>query len=458
MSGQTIDVSQVIEGRKLNAFNYHLIIGSWLIAMFDGFDLSIAAFASTYMRDELGMSPGQLANVLSAGLLGTALGALIFSWLSDKIGRRPVLIGCSFAFGLLTAATGLAPTYEWLLAIRFLDGVALGANVPIIWALNSEYVPKRFRATVITVIMVGFSVGTSGAGPIVVALEPLIGWRGIMFMGGAGSVLVALYLIYAMPESIRWLVARKDRPGRVAAILHRMTGRGGDSYPADGHYVLGDEAEAKPQDARLSDLFAGWLAWATPLVWIAYIAASFAIYYVNGWGPIIFEGMGFDRETGALATAFGGVMGSVAGLVMMRTTDRRGLVTVLFYPVLLLPVLLVLGLMPLSQDVILILAMVVLALIGGMTFVLLSIIAPLYPTAIRGNGSGWAQSVAKLGAVLGPLFGGFMSESGMPIVRGYAILAVVPAIVVLSTIGILMAQKRAGIRNAENATTETSPT
>lgn len=451
MSGRAIDVSQVIEERKLNAFNYRLIVGSWLIAMFDGFDLSIAAFASPYMRDELGLSPSQLANVLSAGLLGTVVGALLFSWISDRIGRRPVLIACSITFGLLTAATGLAPSYEWLTAIRFLDGVALGANVPIIWALNSEYVSKRYRATVITVIMVGFSVGTSGAGPIVVALEPLIGWRGIMIWGGAASIMAALFLLYALPESIRWLVVRGDRPGRIAKILQKLTGNPAGTYSATDTYVLGDEVNTRPQDVRLSDLFSGWLAWATPLVWIAYTAASVAIYYVNGWGPIIFEGMGFDRDTGALATAFGGVMGSVAGLVMMRSTDKRGPVTVLFYPILLLPVLLVLGLMPLSQDVILILAMVVLALIGGMTFVLLSIIAPLYPTSIRASGSGWAQSVAKVGAVLGPIFGGWMSESGMPIVRGYAILAVVPAIVVIATIGILMAQRRAGIRAAAPA-------
>lgn len=444
MTARAIDVSQVIEQRRLTGFNYRLIVGSWLIAMFDGFDLSIAAFAAPYMRDELGLTPGQLANVLSAGLLGTVIGALVFSWLSDHIGRRPVLVWCSVAFGVLTLATGFAPSYEWLLAIRFLDGVAIGANVPIIWALNSEYVPKRFRATVITVIMVGYSVGTSGAGPIVVGMEPLLGWRGIMIWGGALSVLAALFLLYALPESIRWLVVRGDRPERVAAILRRMTGQGPAEFTPEDQYVLGDEGVTKAQKARLADLFSGWLAWATPLVWLAYTAASLAIYYVNGWGPIIFEGMGFDRDTGALATAFGGVMGSVAGLVMMRTTDKRGPVTVLFYPVLLLPVLLVLGLLPLGKDVVLILAMLVLALIGGMTFVLLSIIAPLYPTAIRASGSGWAQSVAKVGAVLGPLFGGWMSTSGMPIVRGYAILALVPAIVIVATLGVLAARRKAG--------------
>lgn len=448
MSDRTVDVSQVIENRRLNGFNFRLIIASWIITVFDGFDLSIAAFAAPYMRDDMGLAPSELANVLSAGLLGTVIGALVFSSISDRIGRRPVLIGCSVAFGLLTVAMGFAPSYEWLVAIRFLDGVAIGAIVPIVWALNSEYVPRRLRATVITVIMVGYSVGTSGAGPITVVLEPLVGWRGLFIWGGIGSLAAAMILLFTLPESIRWLVVKGDRQARVAAILGKLSGKSAD-YASTDRFVLGDEVQTTTRDSRLRDLFSGWLAWATPLVWLAYTAASVAIFYVNGWGPIIFEGMGFDRDTGALATAFGGVMGSVAGLLLMRFTDRHGPVTVLFYPILLLPVLLVLGLVPLSQDAILILAMAVLALIGGMTFVLLSIIAPLYPTSIRARGSGWAQSVAKLGAVLGPIFGGWMSESGMPIIKGYAIIAVVPAIVIACTLGILAARKRAA--SAEGA-------
>lgn len=443
----TVDVAQVIEGRKLNGFNYKLIFASWILAVFDGFDLSIAAFAAPYMRDAMELSPSELANVLSAGLLGTVIGALVFSSVSDSFGRRPVLIGCSGAFALLTVAMGFAPSYEWLVVIRFLDGIAIGAIVPIIWALNSEYVPKRMRATVVTIIMVGYSVGTSGAGPITVLLEPVVGWRGLFIWGGIGSLAVASILLFTLPESIRWLVVKGDRRDRVAAILGQLSGKDGVPTSPDTTYLLGDEAQVKVRETKLTDLFAGWLMWATPLVWLSYTAASVAIFYVNGWGPIIFEGMGFARDTGALATAFGGVMGSVAGLALMRFTDKYGPVTVLFYPTILLPVLLVLGLVPLSQDAILILAMVVLAVIGGMTFVLLSIIAPLYPTSIRARGSGWAQSVAKLGAVLGPILGGWISESGMPIIKGYAILAVVPAIVIVCTIGILIAQRTA--RHAE---------
>ena len=437
-----IDVAQVVENRRLNLFNYKLIAASWILTVFDGFDLSIAAFAAPYMRDDMGLGPNQLANILSAGLLGTVIGAIVFSSISDRVGRRPVLLGCSFAFGLLTLAMGFAPSYEWLVAIRFLDGIAIGAVVPIAWALNSEYVPKRLRATVVTVIMVGYSVGTSGAGPITVFLEPHFGWRGLFIFGGLGSILAAGLLVATLPESIRWLVLRGGRKPRVRAILG-LLGQDTSRISQSADFVLGDEADISVRKTRFSDLFAGWLRYATPLIWLAYTAAIIAVYYVNGWGPIILEELGFDRTTAAMATAFGGVMGSVAGLAIMRFTDRFGYVTVLFYPTLLVPILLVLGLVPLSQDAVLILAMVALALIGGMTFAVLSIIAPLYPTPIRASGSGWANSVGKLGGVLGPIFGGWMLASEMPIIRSYALLALMPAIVIAAMFAIMAAKRRA---------------
>ncbi|MDB5683142.1 MAG: putative aromatic acid transporter [Sphingomonas bacterium] len=188
----------------------------------------------------------------------------------------------------------------------------------------------------------------------------------------------------------------------------------------------------QPRRTAFRELFAGRLAIITPLLWLGFTFSSIAIYFVNGWGPIVLEAMQYDRRTAALATAFGGIMGSAAGLAIMRVTDRRGPVTVLFYPIFLLPLLLVLGLVPLAPQRVLILAMTVLMLIGGMHFAFLSIIGTLYPTAVRGSGSGWASSVGKLGGVLGPILGGVILSSGMPVIRSYLVLAICPAVVLLT--------------------------
>ncbi|MDB5690765.1 MAG: transporter [Sphingomonas bacterium] len=444
---RTFDVAALIERRPFDRFNMRLVAISWLITVFDGFDLSIAAFTAPYMRDELGLTTAQLANVFSAGLLGMTLGGLLFSPLSDRIGRRPVVIGTAFGFGILTMATAFAPSYHALLVLRLLDGFAIGGMVPIAWALNVEFVPKRLRATVVTVIMVGYSVGTSGAGPMTVMLEPLIGWRGMFLVGGIGSIVAASLLLLWLPESVRLLVSKNMKPEQTARLVNRLD-PAADARATD-RFILGDEQTATRKTA-FRELFVGRLAIITPLLWLGFTFSSIAIYFVNGWGPIVLEAMQYDRRTAALATAFGGIMGSAAGLAIMRVTDRRGPVTVLFYPTLLLPLLLVVGLVPLAPQTVLILAMAVLMLIGGMHFAFLSIIGTLYPTAVRGAGSGWASSVGKLGGVFGPLLGGVILSSGMPAIRSYLVLAICPAVVLLTAAWITRVVSRTAADSSGN--------
>lgn len=131
LSPRTIDVGALIERRRFDRFNLRLLVISWLITVFDGFDLSIAAFAAPYIREELKLSTGQLANVFSAGLAGMTLGGLVFSYFADRIGRRPIVIATAFGFGVLTCATAFAPSYETLVLLRLLDGFAIGGMVPI---------------------------------------------------------------------------------------------------------------------------------------------------------------------------------------------------------------------------------------------------------------------------------------------------------------------------------------
>jgi AAHS family 4-hydroxybenzoate transporter-like MFS transporter len=437
--GRTIDVAGIIERRRFDGFNIRLVLISWLITVFDGFDMMVVAFTAPYIKEELGLSNSELATIFSAGLLGMTLGAIAFSALSDRIGRRPVAIGTAVAFGVLTIATAGIQDYQQLLILRFIDGLAIGGMVPIAWALNVEFVSTRVRATVVTVIMVGYSVGTSGAGPATILLEPLIGWRGLYVAGGAGSLLAAMLLLFWLPESVRLLVSKGRSPDKIADMINRLDPS--QAATIADRFILGDEAET-PGKVRVGQLFAGDLRLLTPLLWLGFMASSIAIYFVNSWGPILLEALRFDRSTAALATAFGGIMGSVAGLAIMRFTDRLGSITLIFYPLLLLPVLLVIGFADLPAQLLLWLAMLVLMLVGGMHFAVMSIIGSLYPTAIRGSGSGWASSIGKLGGVLGPMIGGALLASGMPVTRTYLVLAICPAVVVICSI--LIFRRRRG--------------
>jgi AAHS family 4-hydroxybenzoate transporter-like MFS transporter len=128
----------------------------------------------------------------------------------------------------------------------------------------------------------------------------------------------------------------------------------------------------------------------------------------------------------------------------MRFTDRMGPRAVAFYPALAVPVLLMqgFGVIPVS----LFLAVNVLGaiLVSGSHFGILSIAGVFYPSAIRASGAGWATSVAKVGGILGPIIGGAVLSSGLPVIRSYALLAVCPAILFSCALGIHFALRRRG--------------
>jgi AAHS family 4-hydroxybenzoate transporter-like MFS transporter len=431
-AARVVDVSAIINGRRLTAFNYRLVVLSWLITVFDGFDMMMVSFTAPFMRDEFGLSKMMLGRVFSAGLVGMMLGGFGFAFLADRIGRRPTVVSAAFGFGLLTATTALAHSYHGLLALRFLDGLAIGGMLPLAWALNIEFVPARMRSTIVTIIMMGYSFGTAIAAPMTNWIAPRYGWQGVYLAGGAGTLLCALALWRRLPESIRFLVTKGLKPQLVASTLRRMDP--GSEATASDHFVLSDEPRAERQ-FHVADLFRGRLRLITPLLWLGYTASSMAIYFAASWGPIVLEELRFPRATSALLSSLGGFMGAIAGLALMRFTDRIGARAVAFYPIIAIPVLLLQGFNLIPVQLFLAANVLSAMLVAGGHFGILSIAGIFYPSAIRASGAGWATSISKVGGILGPIVGAVVLSS-LPVIRSYALLAICPAILFLCAIGI----------------------
>lgn len=428
-----IDIAAFIDERRLGRFNYKLIILSWLITVFDGLDMMMISFTAPYMRDELGLDKMMLGNVFSSGLFGMMVGGFLLAYLGDRIGRRRTIIAAAFAFGILTTATAFAQDYHSLLVMRFLDGLAIGGMLPLAWALNIEYVPKRLRSTVITLIMVGYSLGTALAGPLTVWLAPRYGWEGVFIAGGVGTLACAALLLVGLPESMRFLTSKNMRPDIIAATLNQLdpTLR---ATPED-RFILSDE-QPDAESFTVKKLFAGKLKWLTPLLWIGYIASTLAIYFKSSWGPIVLEDLHYTRDAAAYVASLGGLIGAVLGLILMRFTDGKGPFAIAFFPLLAIPFLLLIGLVPMPSPVFLGIWLFSTSLVGGAHFGILSIAGVFYPSAIRANGGGWATSVAKVGGIAAPVIGAHVLSSGMPIVRSFALLAICPAILAACAIGI----------------------
>jgi len=434
-----VDIAALLDERKLSPFNYKLIALSWLITLFDGLDMTMISYTAPYLRDEMHLSKLMLGNMFSAGTAGMVVGGLLLSTLGDRIGRRPAVLLAAFAFGLLTIATALAQNFTQLLVLRFLDGVAAGGMLPLAWALNIEFVPRKMRATVVTIIMVGYSTGGVIAGPLTNALAPRFGWQAVFVAGGVATLACACLLWAYLPESVRFLINKGKHPALVAETLSRVDPL--FELRPDDSFILADEV-AMAERARLTDLFKGDLKFLTPLLWLGYGASSLAIYFSSSWGPLLLEELKVERSTAALVGSFNGMFGAVAGLLLMRFTDRLGPGAVAFYPALAIPVLLFLGLGFVPPELFLVFVVAGSIFVGGEHSGIISISGIFYPSAVRATGGGWVASIGKLGGVMGPIAGAYVLSSGIPVIRSYALLAICPAILMICALGVATIVRR----------------
>jgi AAHS family 4-hydroxybenzoate transporter-like MFS transporter len=424
-SRATVDVSEVIERQKLGGFLVGLVLISWIVTFFDGFDSNLISFAAPYFGRQYHLDKIQLGNIFSMGLLGTLIGGFILGYVGDRVGRRPTVILATAAFGVLTMCFALADNYSSLFLLRLANGIPLGGMLPLAWALNIEYAPKRYRATIVTVIMMGYSLGTALGGPTAIWLIPRLGWKTVFVLGGVVSLASAGVLYLLLPESIRFLASKGRQPERIRAVVRRIAPT--LAVPTDAAFEVTDET-TRNKDFRPSLLFQGGLAWITPLIWVAYIFSSMAVFFIVNWTPLVFEALKYSRAEAATAASMNSLMGAIGGLILMRFTDKRGAISITVMPVVTGSLLLVAGLAPVAHRPFLVLN----ALIGGFLigghFGMHSICGIFYPSAYRANGAGWATSVAKIGSVAGPILGGIILSTSLPVKNIFVVLAICPAV------------------------------
>jgi MFS transporter, AAHS family, 4-hydroxybenzoate transporter len=425
----TFDVAQIIEGQQPGRILVRLVLICWVVTFFDGFDTNAIAFAAPYLAQAYSFDKSQLSTVFAAGGAGTLFGGFVFGALGDHVGRRRAVVIATLIFALLTLLLAMSNQYWELLVVRCLNGIALGGALPLIWALGVEYVPTRYRATSVTLIMLGYGIGVAAAGPVSVALLPRYGWQSIFVFGGVASLLAAASLWAFLPESLRYLATRGADSTRLAEVVRWVDPLRND--PIDAQYVLVAPHSQERQSWLPMPLFKGQVRWITPLLWLGYVASSMLAFFYTTWGPTVFEEMGLDRSTAAWMVSLNSLAGAIGGVALMRFTDRLGVISIAVMPAIAVPSLLVIGLAPMPPMGAVVLLALLYVFIGGSHYGIISIAGTFYPTAHRALGAGWMSGIGKLGSILAPLLGGVLLSSHMPVQRVFAVLAIFPGIFAL---------------------------
>lgn len=439
--GGPVNVTQVIDEGRFSAFQWQVAIWCGVLATLDGFDNGAIGFVVPVIAPLWHVSPPDFKEVFAAGLFGLMIGALASGPIADRVGRKKVILVSTLIFGGFALATVWAQSIGQLYLLRFITGLGVGGLMPNAIALTAEYAPRRIRNTVTAIMFLGFALGAGGGGFIGAAIIPSYGWQALFAIGGTVPLVLLPLVYFALPESIRFLVSRGGRPGEVARLLNRLTGRA--AYQATNGFVI---SEVHLHGFTVRHLLNEGRAVNTLLLWIVFFCNLLVIYFLSTWLPTILREAEVPLGT---ALSISGAMpwgGIASTLVLGPIVDRIGappIVTVLYVCAAIFVV--AIGL--LGGNVPLLWIAVVgcgACVIGGQSFINV-MAATIYPTAIRSTGVGWALGVGRTGAIVGPLIAGFLLAAHFT-PRNLFLSFAVPALVAASAmfvLGLRLRQARA---------------
>lgn len=347
-----------------------------LCLIMDGFDVQALGYTAPAIVGEWGVPPAALGPVFAAGNFGVLLGAIGFSMLADRIGRRPVLIGAALFFSVMTLLTARAQSVPELLLLRLVGGIGMGGIIPNATALVGEFSSLRLRATMVMLITVGFTVGAAFGGFIAAAVIPAYGWQAVFVIGGAIPLVIALAMFFMLPESQEFLTQVKGRSGELGAPVLQLF-----------------------RDGR---------AGATLLMWVVNFMNLLSLFTLASWLPTVVRNMGYSTPTAVLVGTIlqvGGIFGTF-GLAWL--VARSGFVTTMTVTFAIAVVMIgLIGQPALSLTILFVVVFIAGWCVVGSQPALNALSATYYPTSMRSTGVGAGLGVGRIGAIVGPALGGY---------------------------------------------------
>lgn len=427
-----INSVELIDSRPFGRFQFKVFILCALCMILDGFDIQIMGYIAPSLLSEWGVEKSALTPVFSAGLFGMLLGSTGLGMISDRFGRRPVLIGSMLWIGLCMLVTPHVQSVEQLMVLRLLTGIGMGAVVPNAVALGGEYSPKRARAAIMMSITCGYLLGAVLCGLICAVMVPEFGWRSTFYAGGVASIVLSLLMIKSLPESLQFLALNSKHWGRAVAYLQRMVP---DQYISNNAVLVSPSPQSQRTSVR--ELFRSGLLVGTLQIWTIYFMNLLAVFFLASWLPVMLGEAGHSSQQAILAGSMlwgGGIAGT---LLLGWAIDRRGFAPVLggSYIVATIAIAAIgqfLGDLPLALLAIAIAGFCVMAGQAAMN----AFSATFYPTHIRATGVGWGLGMGRVGAIVGPVIGGQLMLLGWSSDLLYLMAAIPTLIAAILVLGL----------------------
>lgn len=390
---------------------------TWKIAFFfaflallvDGADLMLLSYSLNSIKAEFQLSSVQAGMLGSFTLAGMAIGGIFGGWACDQFGRVRIVVISILLFSVLTCGLGLTQNFIQFSILRFFASLGLGSLYIACNTLMAEYVPTRYRTTVLGTLQAGWTVGYIVATLLAGWIIPDHGWR-MLFYVAIVPVLIAVLMHFLVPEPQAWYHSRND-----------LTGQDTNTQESALKRIFSD-----PRNRKM------FILWALTAGFL-----QFGYYGVNNWMPSYLEselGMKFKEMTAYMVGTYSAmILGKILAGFMADKLGRRftyafgAIGTAIFLPLIVFYN---------SPDNILFLLIAFGFLYGIPYGVNATYMTESFPTHIRGSATGGAYNVGRLGAAIAPATIGFLASGGsiglgfLVMGAAYLICGVIPALLI----------------------------
>ncbi len=392
-----------------------VFIFCFLGLLIDGADLMLLSYSLSSLKAEFGLTSVEAGSLGSFTLAGMAIGGIYGGWACDRFGRVKTVVWSIVLFSVGTAILGMTHSYWQFASTRFFASLGLGALYVACNTLMAEYVPTRYRTTVLGTLQAGWSVGYIVATLLAGWILPEHGWRWLFYVAII-PVILAVLMQRLVPEPQAWITARAERAKEKANGTRNALKK-----KPDGMFKL---IFSDPKASRM------FLLWALTAGFL-----QFGYYGVNNWMPSYLEselGMNFKSMTSYMVGTYAAmIFGKIlAGLAADRLGRRAvfafgALGTAIFLPVIVL----------FQSPENILWMLVVFGFLYGIPYgVNATYMTESFEAKFRGSAVGGAYNIGRIGAAVAPAAIGFLASHGSIgmgfLVMGgaYFICGVIPAL------------------------------
>lgn len=405
-----------------------LLGGSGIGWALDAMDVGLISFVMAALATQWSLSPTQTSLLGSIGFVGMAIGASLGGLLADKLGRRQVFALSLLIYGIGTGASALSISLGMIMVLRFIVGLGLGAELPVASTLISEFSPRKVRGRMVVLLEAFWAVGWILAaiiGTFVVTASDN-GWRWALALGCVPAA-YAVYVRLGLPESVRFL-EKKYRHEEAEKIVESFERAALD----EGKTLDNTPPENRDSEAENSvSIWSNVLRKRTVALWIVWFCINLSYYGAFIWIPSLLVADGFTLVKSfqfTLIITLAQLPGYLVAAWLIEKWGRRSTLATFLAGSAISAMLY--GLADAEWQVLV--AGCLLSFFNLGAWGALYAIGPeLYPTNVRGTGTGAAAGFGRIASIIAPLIVPPIIAFGGPIVL-FAVFATAFAVAAIA--------------------------